>query len=142
MKNIKDFKNNRAIQAFARTTAFTDLVEMFSTKYGTDKVSIVGNNTIAVALEDIELANGEISEICVEIKPVAKDVDDRKTPNKIIKGYERLNEADAYEFDKKESERKAEETAKRNAEKKRKDFERRAKAKAEKEKAKAEKAKA
>lgn len=140
MLEMKDFKSGKALKDKVRETVFADMLEMYIEKYGEENVSIVNKSEIAVCVNTVLMPNGQEYEICCTIKPVMKDFDDRKTPTKVLKAYQRIREEEAYEVDKQASEKKAEEKARRNAEKKRKDFERRAKAKAE--KAKAEKAKA
>lgn len=135
MKDVKDFKGTKAIKDSVRDTAFSDLIEMLTEKYGSDRVTIVGNSEIAVGLDDIKLADGTISELVFTVKPVVKDYEDRKTATKTIKCYERLVEGDTYEVTKTEKEKKAEEKAKAKAEK----IERDKKARAEKAKAKEEK---
>lgn len=135
MKDVKDFKTGKAIKDGVRDVAFQDLLEMFTAKYGADRVTVVGNSEIAVGIDDIKLSDGTISELVFTVKPVVKDYEDRKTATKTIKAYERLIEGDTYEVSKTEKEKKAEEKAKAKAEK----IERDKKTRAEKAKAKAEK---
>lgn len=121
MYNFDECKTASAVKNKAREIAFNDLIEMMSEKYGTESVSITNNNTIAVALGLRTLADKTKGEVCVEIKPVAKDFDTRIAESgKEFKCYERIKEADAYEVAKTNKEKKAEQKAKEREENKKK----------------------
>lgn len=121
MYNFDECKTASAVKNKAREIAFNDLIEMMSDKYGTEGVSITNNNTIAVALGLRTLADGTKGEVCVEIKPVAKDFDTRIAESgKEFKCYERIKEADAYEVAKTNKEKEAEQKAKEREENKKK----------------------
>ena len=130
MIDFNECKTAAAIKTKVRETAFNDLVEAFSEKYGVDNVSIVGASEIAVCIGTRTLMDGTEGEVCFTIKPVAKDFDIRTADSgKVFLPYERLAEADAYEIEKTEKEQKAEQKAKERAEKKKRDAEARAKLK-------------
>lgn len=134
MIDFNTFKNVSTVKKAIRETAFSDMVEFFSERYGTDNVSIVGNNEIAVCIGLRTLADGTDGEICFTVKPVAKDFDIRVAESgKVFQPYERIKESDAYEIEKTKKEREAEEKAKLKAEKKERDKKAREKAKTEKE---------
>lgn len=132
-------KTPTAVKNIVRSEAFAIMLEMFAERFGEDRVSIVGNSTIAVGVTDIKDKDGFMQEICIEVKPVVKDYEDRTTATKKISAYDRLDEAEAYQTQKTEKEKEAEEKAKAKAEKIKRDKKAREKAKAEKEKAKTEK---
>lgn len=121
MYNFDECKTASSVKNKAREISFNDLIEMFSEKYGVDNVSVTNNNTIAVCLGYRTLADKTSGEVCVEIKPVAKDFDTRIAESgKEFKCYERIKEADAYEVAKTEKEKEAEHKAKEREENRRK----------------------
>ena len=121
MYNFDECKTASAVKNKAREIAFNDLIEMMSEKYGTECVSVTNNNTVAVAIGLRTLADKTQGEVCVEIKPVAKDFDTRIAESgKEFKCYERIKEADAYEVAKTQKEKEAEQKAKEREENKRK----------------------
>lgn len=133
MYDFNEKKTAASIKSAVREIAFSDLVETFSEKYGTDNVSIVGANEIAVCVGTRTLTDGTEGEVCFTVKPVAKDFDIRTADSgKVFLPYERLAEADAYEVEKTEKEEKTLAAAKKREEKKKADAEARAKLKAEK----------
>ena len=133
MRDFNELKKVADVKKVVRETAITDLIDMFSEKYGADNVSIVGNSEIAVCIGTKTLLDGTEGEVCFTVKPVAKDFDIRTTESgKVFLPYERLAEADSYEIEKTEKEKEAEKKAKEREEKKKRDKEAREKAKAEK----------
>ena len=133
VRNFDEIKKAADVKKVVRETAFSDLMTAFSDLYGADNVSVVGNAELAICIGTKTLTDGTVGEVCFTIKPVAKDFDFRTTDSgRVFKPYERLSEADAYEFEKTEKEREAEEKAKAKEEKKKRDKEAREKAKAEK----------
>ena len=133
MRDFNELKKVADVKKVVRETAITDLIDMFSEKYGADNVSIVGNSEIAVCIGTKTLLDGTEGEVCFTVKPVAKDFDVRTTESgKMFLPYERLAEADSYEIEKTEKEKEAEKRAKEREEKKKRDKEAREKAKAEK----------
>ena len=133
MFNFNECKNTSAVKAKVREIAFADLYEFACEKYGTDNVSIVDNNELAVCVGVKTLTDGTEGEVVYTIKPIAKDFDVRVTESgKHFLPYERLSEADAYQISKTEKEKEAERKQKEREEKKKRDREAREKAKAEK----------
>lgn len=130
MAKIFEGKTATAIKNAVRETGFSDLVELFSERYGADNVSVVGNSEIAVGCGVVKDKDGFERECVFTVKPVVKDYEDRKTATKTIKAYDRLDEAEAYEVAKSEKEKAAEEKAKAKAEKKARDEKARAEKKA------------
>lgn len=115
---MKDF--NEIVTSKVKNTARKEFVEFLleATKnyYGEESVSIVGNNTLAVAIGSRTLSDGTIGEVCVEVAPVAKDFDIRVTESgKTFQPYERLIEADSYVM---EMKKKAADKEKNNKKKK------------------------
>ena len=134
MFDFNECKTAANVKTKVRETAFSDLVEAFSEKYGADNVSVVGASEIAVCIGTRTLTDGTEGEVCFTVKPVAKDFDIRTADSgKVFLPYERLAEADAYEVEKTEKEEKALAAAKKREEKKKADAAARAKLKAEKE---------
>lgn len=120
MKKFNEFKNTTAVKNFIRETLFNDTLEFFKSKYGEDRVSIVGKNQIAIGIEDIEMSDSTVSELVGVIKPIAKEFTDRTTDSgKTIEIYDRLSEVEIYDIERKEKEEKArkkkEETEKKKA---------------------------
>lgn len=98
MKNYNDVKTASGVKSAARDDAFMVLKNAFSDYFGEDNVSIVDNCEIAVAIGTRILSDGTEGEVCVTIKPVAKDFDSRVTDSgKEFMPYERLVEADNYQ---------------------------------------------
>lgn len=128
----KDFSSYTKVKDAGRELVFSELLELLSTHYGADKVSIVGGSEIAVGATDVTDKDGFVFELCFTVKPVMKDYKKRTTATKTIKEFDRLTAAEMYEVEKSEKERKAEERAKAKAEKRKRDE----KARAEKKKAK------
>lgn len=129
-------KSPTAIKNAVRDVAFSELLEILTEHFGAENVSIVGNAEIAVAITTAPCKDGTENEVCFIIKPIIKDFDNRiAASGKPFKAYERLIEADIYETEKTEKERKAEEKARLKAEKIERDkkarAERKAKAEAE-----------
>ena len=133
MFDFNECKTPANVKTKVRETAFNDLVDAFSGKYGVDNVSIVGASEIAVCIGTRTLTDGTEGEVCFTVKPVAKDFDVRTADSgKVFLPYERLAEADSYEIEKTKKEKEAEQKAKEREEKKKRDAEARAKLKAEK----------
>lgn len=77
----------------ARSQAFAEMVEIFSSKYGENKVYRVGDTEIAV-----EVATAPTGEpIFATFSPTIKDYCDRKTNTKTIKAYNVTANVKAYE---------------------------------------------
>lgn len=127
MYNFNECKTPTAVKGKVREIAVQNLLDSFIELYGEDNVSIVGNNEIAVCCGTRTLADGTEGEVVFTVKPVAKDFDIRRvaTSGKVFQPYERIKEAEAYEVDKSEKEKKAEEKARQKAEKIKKDKKRR-----------------
>lgn len=123
MYNFNECKTASTVKTKVREIAVQNLLDTFIEMYGEDNVSIVGNNEIAVCCGTRTLADGTTGEVVFAVKPVAKDFDIRRvaTSGKVFQPYERIKEAEAYEVDKSEKERKAEEKAKKKAERIKKD---------------------
>ena len=133
MFNFNECKNAASVKARVREIAFSNLYEFACEKYGTDNVSIVNNNELAICVGVRTLTDGTEGEVCYTVKPVAKDFDIRITESgKHFLPYERLSEADAYKISKTEKEKEAERKQKEREEKKERDRKAREKAKAEK----------
>ena len=137
MFDFNECKNVAEVKKKVREIAFTETYKAYCEIFGTDNVSIVGQSELAVCVGTRTLKDGTVGEVCFTEKPVAKDFDVRTTDSgKVFLPYERLAEADAYEVDKDEKERKAEEDAKKRKEKAEREKAAREKAKEEKKKAK------
>lgn len=129
-----EFKTAKSVKDAARESAFDVLVSAFSEAFGADAVSVIGSAEVAVCVGTRILSDGTVGEVCVTVKPVAKDFDFRVTDSgKTFVPFERLTEADEYEAEKSEKERKAEERARAKEAKRKADEAARAKRKAEKE---------
>ena len=128
-----EFKSAKSVKDAARETAFDVLVSAFADVFGADAVSVVGNAEVAVCVGTRVLSDGTVGEVCVTVKPVAKDFDFRATASgKVFEPFERLTAADEYEAEKSEKERKAEERARAKEAKRKADEAARAKRKADK----------
>lgn len=136
--NAPEFKTAKSVKDAARDAAFSALIEGMAMAFGADAVTVIGNAEIAVCVGERILSDGTTGEVCVTIKPVAKDFDFRTTNSgKTFEPFERMTAGDEYEADKTEKERKAEEKAAAKARKKAADEAARAKKKAEREAAEA-----
>ena len=94
--NGTEFKSATAVKTAVRETLFNDMVEFFSTKYGAERVSVVGNNEIAVAVGDVVDSDGFTQEVCGTVKPTCKDWETRHATTKTFEKFDRLTEADIY----------------------------------------------
>ena len=123
MLNItfEDCKTQTAIKNKVRAAMLDKIIQMFSAEFGEDRISVVfsGESTtteISIGVVDIETESG-LAEICVNLKPVVKDFEDRVTQSKTIKAYERLCEEDFYKAKQEEKRETAKKKAKAKADK-------------------------
>lgn len=114
MTNFNNFETVTAVKNEARRIAAEMIRELFIEKLGAENVSEIGSNEIAVCLGTKDLTDGTTAEICVAIKPTAKDFETRKTTKKTFTAFERIIEEEAWETEKKE---KADKKAKAEVEK-------------------------
>ena len=117
MTNFNNFVTATAVKNEARRIAAEMLKEFFLEKFGAENVSVVGSNEIAVCLGTKDLADGTTAEVCITVKPTAKDYENRKTTKKTFEAFERIVEEEAYEMECKD---KADKKVKAEAEKKKK----------------------
>lgn len=118
MMNFNEFKTVASVKSAAREMMSTKLLEFFQKEFGESNVSIVGSNEIAVCVGTRNDSFGNPQEICVSIKPTAKDYENRKATKKSFVAFDRLAAAKEYEnsYTEKE-EKKLEKKAKKEAEK-------------------------
>lgn len=114
MTNFNNFTTATAVKNEARRIAYEMVRDVAIETLGTENVSEIGQNEIAICLGTKKLADGTETEICVTIKPIAKDFEDRKTTKKVFEAFQRILEEEAWETEKKE---KADKKAKAEAEK-------------------------
>ena len=114
MTNFNEMKNANAVKNAAREEIFTKIMEFLSDEYGTENVSLVGSNEVAVCVGTRKNSIGEENEVCVVLKPTAKDFEDRKTTKKTFVAFDRLAAATAYtETCTEKAEKEAEKAAKK-----------------------------
>lgn len=114
MANFNEMKNATAVKTAARKEIFEKIMDFLTSEYGADNVSITGSNEVAVCIGTRRDASGNENEVCVVIKPTAKDFENRITSKKTFTAFERLTAAKEYEIS---CEEKAEKEAKKEAEK-------------------------
>lgn len=132
--NTVDFSKTTPTTAKNKArSAMVDFInETMIETFGAENVSKVGDSEISIAIGDRVDSDGFVREVCVNISPVAKEVEDRAASKNIYEAYDRLAIAEYYEKEKakKEEEKKKKEDAKKKAQEKLKE----AKAKREEEK--------
>lgn len=96
MTNFNEMKNANAVKNAAREEVFTKIMEFFRNEYGTENVSLIGSNEVAVCIGTRTNSAGEENEVCVVLKPTAKDFEDRKTTKKTFVAFDRLAAAELY----------------------------------------------
>lgn len=114
MTNFNEMKNATAVKTAARKEIFEKIMDFLTSEYGADNVSIIGSNEVAVCIGTRRDASGNENEVCVVIKPTAKDFENRITSKKTFTAFERLAAEKEYEIS---CEEKAEKEAKKEAEK-------------------------
>lgn len=114
MTNFNNFKTATAVKNEARKISFEMIRKFFIEELGEENVSEIGSNEIAVCLGTKDLTDGTTAEVCVSIKPTAKDYESRKTTKKTFEAFERIVEEEAWEMECKE---KSDKKAKAEAEK-------------------------
>lgn len=114
MTNFNEMKNTTAVKNAARKEIFEKIMDFLTSEYGADNVSITGSNEVAVCIGTRRDSSGNENEVCVVIKPTAKDFENRITSKKTFTAFERLTAAKEYEIS---CEEKAEKEAKKEAEK-------------------------
>lgn len=114
--NLSDYKTETAFKNAFREYVFGKLTEILSVEFGSDKVSIVGNNTLGIGVDYTD-KDGFLEEICFEIKPVVKPISDKTTDKRKTEKYDRLTACEQYNVEKSEKEKAIEEKAKAKAEK-------------------------
>lgn len=108
MTNYSEMKNATAIKNAMRADVADLLNKFLIEKFGEENVSIVGSNEIAVCIGAIPDEYGFERELVVTVKPTVKDW---------IAGYDRIDEAKAYEMELSEKEKAKAEKAKAKEEK-------------------------
>lgn len=110
MTNFNEMKNATAVKIAARKEVFEKIMDFLANEYGASNVSITGSNEVAVCVGTREDVSGNENEICVVIKPTAKDFENRTTSKKTFVAFDRLAAAEEYKIS-------CEEKAKKEAEK-------------------------
>lgn len=106
MTNFNDFKTATAVKNEARRIMFEMLREFLEEKIGAENVSQIGANELAVCLGTKDLTDGTTAEVCVALKPVAKDYETRTNTKKPFPAFERIIEEEAWETACKDKEEK------------------------------------
>ena len=117
MTNFNEMKNATAVKTAARKEIFEKIMCFLANEYGADNVSITGSNEVAVCIGTRRDASGNENEVCVVIKPTAKDFENRITSKKTFTAFERLTAAREYEISCEEKAEKEAEKASKKAEK-------------------------
>lgn len=117
MTNFNEMKNATAVKTAARKEIFEKIMCFLANEYGDDNVSITGSNEVAVCIGTRKDASGNENEVCVVIKPTAKDFENRITSKKTFTAFERLTAAREYEISCEEKAEKEAEKAAKKAEK-------------------------
>lgn len=104
MTNYSEMKNATAIKNAMRADVADLLNKFLIEKFGEENVSIVGSNEIAVCIGAIPDEYGFERELVVTVKPTVKDW---------IVGYDRIDEAKAYEMELSEKAKKQKQRKKR-----------------------------
>lgn len=96
MTNFNEMKNANAVKNAAREEIFTKITGFLRSEYGAENVSITGSNEVAICVGTRTNSAGEDNEVCVALKPTAKDFEDRKTTKKSFVAFDRLAAAALY----------------------------------------------
>lgn len=130
-----EFASATAVKNYVREMTASIVAEVFANRFGSDCVTLVGSNEYAICVGTIADSDGFEREVCVSLKPTAKDFVDRTMPStgKVVEAYDRISEGEAYSVEVAEKAEKKEKERIAREEKKARD-------KAERERKKAEKA--
>ena len=132
MYDFNQCKTTKEVKDKAREMAFQNLIQAYAAIYGEESVSVIGASEAAVCLGTRTLADGTTGEVCITVKPIAKDFDIRRAESgKVFKPFERIKMEEDYEDEVAKAKAKAEENARKKAAKKAADEKARAKKKAE-----------
>lgn len=96
MMNFNEMKTTANVKAAAREMVFEKLLNFFKNELGDSNVSIIGANEIAICVGYRNNSYGKSQEVCVVIKPTAKDFENRKTTKKSFVSFDRIAAENEY----------------------------------------------
>lgn len=95
--DFNTMKNSTVVKKAAREMIAEKLITFFKNEFGEEMVSVIGNNEIAVCVGTRNDSLGNAKEICVTVKPTAKDYEKRTTTKKTFEAFDRTAAVKDYE---------------------------------------------
>lgn len=117
MMNFNEMKSATEVKNAARAEVFEKMMNFFANEYGEDNISLIGSNELAICVGTRNDAVGNGREVCVVLKPTAKDYENRVTTKKTFAAFDRAAAVKEYEIACAEKADKAVEKAVKKAEK-------------------------
>lgn len=115
--NGKEYKSNTAVKAQARLEVMEVVANALTEAFGEGLVQKVGTNEYGVVVGEVLDKDGFGQDVCITLKPVVKEWEDRKTDKRKFEKFDLNTAAEMYQLEVDEKEEKAKEKARLKKEK-------------------------